>query len=173
MVSMKSNDISMWPRCSFLFVLPGDLTDQKENADIFETDHQDNLSHGDGDERFLGGGGIIDLDDPGQLGNEIAPPRYSPPPYSEEEPVNIEDIKYSLPVLNTAPPRLNCPVVIPQRRPGSKGRGFMRAYAPVLSDYDISEEFFLAFLKTFHKASMVSDALLQICYSVRDSGFYR
>lgn len=146
-----------------MFVLLGDLTDQKEDVDISATDPKDNLSHG--DERFLGGGGIVDLDDPGQPGNEIAPPRYSPPPYSEEEPVNIEDIKYSLPVLNAAPPRLSCPVVIPQRRPGSKGRGFMRAYAPVLSDYDMSEEFFLAFLKTFHKASMVSNALLSVCYS--------
>ena len=138
----------------------GDLTNQKENADVSDSNHEDVISYG--DERFLGGGGIIDLDDPGQPGNEIGPPRYSPPPYSEEEPVNIEDIKYSLPQINTPPPRLSCPVVIPQRRPGSKGRGFMRAYAPVLSDYDISEDFFLAFLKTFHKASMVSNALLPI-----------
>ena len=152
------NETSMWPRCSFLFVLPGDLTGQKENVDISETNHEDNISHG--DERFLGGGGIVDLDDPEQPGNETAPPRYSPPPYSEEEPVNIDDIKYSLPEINTPPPRLSCPVVVPQRRPGRKGRGFMRAYAPVLSDYDISEEFFLAFLKTFHKASMVSNARL-------------
>ena len=57
--------------------------------------------------------------------------------------------------------RLSCPVVIPQRSPGSKGRGFMRAYAPVLADYDFGEESFLAFLKSFHKASMVMKWPLQ------------
>ena len=162
----------MTPRVTkllILFILPGDLTDQKENVDHSESNYEDDISQG--DERFLGGGGIIDLDDPGQPRNEIAPPRYSPPPYSEA-PVNIEDIKYSLPEMTTPPPGLSCPVVIPQRRPGSKGRGFMRAYAPVLSDYDISEEFFLAFLKTFHKASMVSSILLPII-ALCNGGFCR
>ena len=53
------------------------------------------------------------------------------------------------------PPRLQYPVIIPQRRPGSKIRGFVRAYAPVLADYDIDQDAFLNFLKTFHKASQV------------------
>ena len=168
MVSMLFNDVFTWPRCSFLLVLPGDLTDQKESVDISEMNHEDDISHG--DERFLGGGGTVDLDYPGQPANEIAPPRYSPPPYREENLVNLDDIKYSLPEIDTPPPRLSCPVVIPQRRPGSKGRGFMRAYAPVLLDYDINEEFFLAFLKTFHKASMVSNALLPVVtlYPIRE-----
>lgn len=46
-------------------------------------------------------------------------------------------------------------MVIPQRRPGSKTRGFLRAYAPVLADYEIDQETFATFLKSFHKASQV------------------
>lgn len=43
--------------------------------------------------------------------------------------------------------RLPCPVIIPQRRPRDKGRGFVRAYAPVLEDSGISQEVFLQFLE--------------------------
>ena len=51
--------------------------------------------------------------------------------------------------------RLPCPVIIPQRRPRTKGRGFVRAYAPVLTDCGIDQATFLEFLETFHKASQV------------------
>ena len=51
---------------------------------------------------------------------------------------------------------LPCPVIIPQRRPGSKSRGFVRAYAPVLNDCGIDEKTFMDFNKTFHKSSQVS-----------------
>ncbi|KAL1859224.1 hypothetical protein Plec18170_002340 [Paecilomyces lecythidis] len=52
--------------------------------------------------------------------------------------------------------RLALPVVIPQRRPGKKQRGFMRAYAPVLSDFGISQEHFHDFLNALNKAVQVS-----------------
>ncbi len=52
--------------------------------------------------------------------------------------------------------RLPCPVIIPQRRPKNKSRGFVRAYAPVLADCGINQATFLDFLKSFHKASQVS-----------------
>lgn len=55
------------------------------------------------------------------------------------------------------PQRLPCPVIIPQRRPGSKRRGFVRAYAPVLAQCGISQDVFLKFISDFHKASQVSD----------------
>lgn len=48
------------------------------------------------------------------------------------------------------------PVIIPQRRPGTKTRGFVRAYAPVLQDSGIDEAMFLNFLKSFHRASQAS-----------------
>jgi len=49
--------------------------------------------------------------------------------------------------------QLPCPVIIPQRRPKDKKRGFVRAYAPVLADCGIDQATFLDFLKTFHAAS--------------------
>ncbi|CAI7598469.1 unnamed protein product [Penicillium discolor] len=45
------------------------------------------------------------------------------------------------------PQRLPCPVIIPQRRPRNKDRGFVRAYAPVLRDCGIDQEVFLQFLE--------------------------
>ncbi|KAJ5907622.1 hypothetical protein N7495_000304 [Penicillium taxi] len=43
--------------------------------------------------------------------------------------------------------RLSCPVIIPQRRPRNKDRGFVRAYAPILEGCGISDEVFLKFLE--------------------------
>ena len=51
---------------------------------------------------------------------------------------------------------LPCPVIIPQRRPRNKSRGFLRAYAPALADCGISQEVFLQFLKNFHKSTQAS-----------------
>ena len=51
---------------------------------------------------------------------------------------------------------LPCPVVIPQRRPKTKSRGFIRAYAPLLLDCGIDQATFMQFLKSFHQASKVS-----------------
>jgi hypothetical protein len=55
--------------------------------------------------------------------------------------------------------KLPCPVVIPQRRPRDKKRGFVRAYAPVLNDCGIDQATFLDFLKTFYAASKASPYL--------------
>lgn len=52
--------------------------------------------------------------------------------------------------------RLPCPVVVPQRRPRTKSRGFVRAYAPLLAGCGIDQDTFLEFLKIFHKASQVN-----------------
>lgn len=59
------------------------------------------------------------------------------------------------PPYTTARGRLPCPVIIPQRRPKNKSRGFVRAYAPVLMDCGIDQATFIDFLKAFHKASQV------------------
>ncbi|KAJ5602113.1 hypothetical protein N7510_011647 [Penicillium lagena] len=48
------------------------------------------------------------------------------------------------------------PVVIPQRRPGNKQRGFMKAYAPILSQCGINQEHFHEFIHTLNKAIQVS-----------------
>ncbi|KIW23398.1 uncharacterized protein PV07_11599 [Cladophialophora immunda] len=49
-------------------------------------------------------------------------------------------------------PRLPYPVVIPQRRPGNKQRGFVEAYAPALGQYDIDQDTFLEFIRAMNKA---------------------
>lgn len=44
-------------------------------------------------------------------------------------------------------------VVLPQRRPGARARGFIRAYAPVLENCGIDQKMWLEFLDTFQKSS--------------------
>ncbi len=52
--------------------------------------------------------------------------------------------------------QLPCPVILPQRRPKDKSRGFIRAYAPVLGECTgIDQKTFLDFLEDFDKASQV------------------
>ena len=52
---------------------------------------------------------------------------------------------------------LPCPVIIPQRRPRQKTRGFVRAYAPLLGECSgIDQDTFLAFLENFDKSSQAS-----------------
>jgi len=52
--------------------------------------------------------------------------------------------------------RMPYPIVIPQRRPRSKSRGFIRAYPPILDNYGINQDAFLTLLKNFHQASKPS-----------------
>jgi len=54
------------------------------------------------------------------------------------------------------PSQLSCPVIIPQRRPGAKDRGFVKAYAPVMETCGISERAFLDFLVGFDKSLELS-----------------
>jgi hypothetical protein len=52
---------------------------------------------------------------------------------------------------------LPAPVILPQRRPKNKERGFVRAYAPVLNECSgIDQATFLNFLETFDQASKTS-----------------
>lgn len=44
-------------------------------------------------------------------------------------------------------------MVLPQRRPKDRSRGFIRAYAPVLENCGIDQATWLAFLDTFQKSS--------------------
>jgi hypothetical protein len=59
--------------------------------------------------------------------------------------------------LNTSPiGTLLLPVIVPQRRPRNKSRGFVRAYSPVLEDVGIDQKTFLRFLKNFHSSSQAN-----------------
>ena len=59
------------------------------------------------------------------------------------------------PSYSRRPNKLPCSVIVPQRRPRDKTRGFIRAYAPVLSECGIDQTTFLQFLETMDKASKV------------------
>lgn len=66
---------------------------------------------------------------------------------------------------------LPVPVIIPQRRPRTKARGFVRAYAPLLGECSgISQETFLLFLNNFQKASKASSIFPVIFISAAIAG---
>jgi hypothetical protein len=52
--------------------------------------------------------------------------------------------------------KLQHPVILPQRRPKDRSRGFIRAYAPLLQDCGIDQKTWLSFLDTFQKSSAAS-----------------
>ncbi|KAK9371539.1 uncharacterized protein V1513DRAFT_386639 [Lipomyces chichibuensis] len=86
----------------------------------------------------------------------------------DQEPlVDTDDIFRKFIDANPPPPRsadltkLPCPVIIPQRRPRNKSRGFIRAYAPVLEGCGIDQAMFMNFLKSFHQASKAILILIQ------------
>lgn len=60
--------------------------------------------------------------------------------------------RHPLPISTAAQPSRNLatPVVIPQRRPNSRARGFIPAYAPILDDFDIPQTAFLDFITTLN-----------------------
>ena len=47
--------------------------------------------------------------------------------------------------------RLPAPVIIPQKRPDMRSRGFVRAYAPALDSCGVDQNAFLDFIDGFHK----------------------
>lgn len=63
------------------------------------------------------------------------------------------------PPLNHPTNPLQRPVIIPQRRPGARDRGFIRASSPDLAKKGISQEKFLSFIQIFHAASQASPLL--------------
>ncbi|TGO59478.1 hypothetical protein BCON_0044g00380 [Botryotinia convoluta] len=75
------------------------------------------------------------------------------------------------PAYSAEKPKLPCPVILPQRRPRDKKRGFVRAYAPVLEDCGIDQAAFLDFLKTFYHASKSSPWLQVINAAAGIVGF--
>lgn len=51
---------------------------------------------------------------------------------------------------------LDLPVLLPQRRPGDRTRGFIRAYAPMLETCGIDQAMWIDFLNTFEKSSQAN-----------------
>ena len=68
--------------------------------------------------------------------------------------------------------KLPFPIILPQRRPGTKARGFVRAYAPALEIPGIDQDMFLGFLKEFHKAAQASPIFDVIMIATAITGTY-
>lgn len=88
-------------------------------------------------------------------------PSDKPPEYRPVDDL-VRDVLTTTNVNSHLPPNFErtpipCPVIIPQRRPRKKERGFIRAYAPLLGECSgIDQATFLAFLENFHKSSQAS-----------------
>ncbi|KAL2827388.1 hypothetical protein BDW59DRAFT_160350 [Aspergillus cavernicola] len=112
---------------------------------------------------------------PGAEGAENDPEEIKAEDSEDEQAKKRERMIRALVAMAGPPPaqpqRLPCPVIIPQRRPGAKKRGFVRAYAPVLEDCGISEDVFLKFISDFHKASQASMWLQVIVVAANITGF--
>ncbi|KIW23610.1 uncharacterized protein PV07_11797 [Cladophialophora immunda] len=80
------------------------------------------------------------------------PPQTTPSTLTDHGP-NNEDIQVT---QTQQVPKLPLPVILPQRRPKARERGFIRAYAPDLAIKGIDQETFLDFIETFNQASLAS-----------------
>lgn len=65
----------------------------------------------------------------------------------------LDEARFSLP---NPPAQLPYPVILPQRRPKNRDRGFIRAYAPDLMRCGIDLRTFMAFLDGLDKATAAS-----------------
>ena len=113
--------------------------------------------------------------------DEIATSTTEPIPATNKESYGIDAQPTISSMVNTilgkcpAPPittsKLSKPVILPQRRPGNKQRGFVHAYAPDLASKGIDETTFLAFIDTFRRATSASPILGIISVSAGIVGF--
>lgn len=131
----------------------------------YDDDDSSSSSSSSGDE-LDGDEAAWELDD---MASRVAPPAYANSEAEAAMPAEADtqenkDKKAELMIrelvkLAGPPPtparRIPCPVIIPQRRPRNKDRGFVRAYAPVLQECGVGQDLFLKFLKDWHLASKV------------------
>ena len=64
------------------------------------------------------------------------------------------------------------PVILPQRRPRTKTRGFIRAYAPILDNSGIDQNMFMSFLQDFHRAAQASPIFGVVQIACNVAGLY-
>lgn len=65
---------------------------------------------------------------------------------------------------------LPCPVIVPQRRPKQKARGFIRAYAPILQQSGIDQKMFIDFIDALDKAATASPVFTAINVAAAGAG---
>ena len=98
---------------------------------------------------------------------ELSHPSHSPPGYRESDGIDPDSLAHDFavehriqpsytPSADAPPPTLPAPVLLPQRRPKNRKRGFIRAYAPCLNDFGIDQAMFLEFLDTADKSCAAS-----------------
>ncbi|KAM6510560.1 hypothetical protein FSOLCH5_011005 [Fusarium solani] len=81
-----------------------------------------------------------------------------PKPEEQKEPKEPKDVakaflqRHPFECQTETNTKLALPVILPQRRPKDRGRGFVRAYAPVLPDVGIDQETFLDLIDSFNKS---------------------
>lgn len=109
------------------------------------------------------------LDEAADRSGPVTPSEESTQDANELVDVFVRD--HPPPAYSAEKPKLPCPVILPQRRPRDKKRGFVRAYAPVLEDCGIDQASFLDFLKTFYHASKSSPWLQVINAAAGIVGF--
>lgn len=92
--------------------------------------------------------------------DEVQAGEIKPSTTTESEKQTVEELADSFTMLYPPPPYstldsrqpLTQPVILPQRRPGERTRGWVRGYAPVLSERGIMQDEWLKFLVGFEKA---------------------
>lgn len=81
-----------------------------------------------------------------------------PKPEEPREPKEPKDVakaflqRHPFEIQTGSNTKLALPVILPQRRPKDRGRGFVRAYAPVLEDVGINQETFMDLIDSFNKS---------------------
>lgn len=76
--------------------------------------------------------------------------------------IQAHELSTAASLARTSDCHLPYPVVIPQRRPGNKSRGFVEAYAPVLQQFGIPQDEFISFVRATCKAVRASKWLSAI-----------
>jgi hypothetical protein len=102
-----------------------------------------------------------------------APPGHEPPKSFTDMGIPPQRSVFSLQQSITTPIYpLPCPVILPQRRPNNRSRGFVQAYPPDLGTYKgIDEITFLQFLAEFHESSQASKAFTAVNVAAMVAGF--
>ncbi|KAK7518772.1 uncharacterized protein IWZ02DRAFT_489591 [Phyllosticta citriasiana] len=122
---------------------------------------------------------VWELDDAADKVWEEVPAEEQPPAYAETEEAQKNSNKRIQTLMDNlaAPPsqsdaaRLPYPVILPQRRPREKARGFIRAYAPSLSAAGIDEASFMSFLSALYRESQVHPVFNVIFVGTTIAGF--
>ncbi|KAB8290187.1 hypothetical protein EYC80_011056 [Monilinia laxa] len=143
--------------------LPTSVKEKHEIEKEYENDDSSNTGSERGDEEYWA------LDEAADRSGPTTPSE--DPPQNSNELIDVFIRNHPPPANSDTKPKLPCPVILPQRRPGNKKRGFIRAYAPVLEDCEIDQATFLDFLKTFYLASKYSPWLNVINVAAGIAGF--